>query len=705
MTTAGLLHNAVLFTNLVAWCEQIGILVAIGALAALTLAPGRARLIFWQGLLAVALLLPAIQPWTQPTVNPGVAVSVTTSTAVIATAPQHSSFALRDVLNKEDLLFILLAGGVLRALWIGVGLVRLRRHRMASRPLAEPPVPFEKLGIRWYVSDTISGPVTFGWLRPAILLPSRVCELPADLREAIACHELVHVRRGDWLFVLAEEAIRGLFWFHPAIWFALSQIQLAREQTVDSEVVRLMSNRDRYLDALVAVAAQRLRPDVAPAPLFLKKRQLAVRVAAVLKETRMSKPRLIAGFTTVCSAALVAARLAVWFFPLQSPIEVNAQSTSVAARAGVMDGPGIEVDPGGPLMHRTSVFRTSGVTATGTVVLDASLNSKGDVTDARVVSGPDELRRSALQSVLQWHYSIDAGAAPTVRATITFGAAPAPPATKKLAAQRQNAGDTPMVSLGTITFLGASPEVEQKVRARLPVKEGDQVTAESMVGILAAAREVDEHFSGSMSVWSSSGASRDGAPVNDTASVRLTLGAGLPSPVAGGGPIVAYRNGVALTASDLAALPPAQIPEGTTPEQLQRLRQAMQEMVSRGAPTGGVTGGVQGGITAPRDASSTSQRIRVGGSVQSANLIAKVNPVYPPLAKQARIQGVVHLTTTIAADGTVQNLEVISGHPLLVPAAMEAVKQWVYKPTLLNGNPVEVITQVDVNFTLAGDPQ
>lgn len=683
-TNPSLFANPVLFTNLIAWTAQIGILVAIGAVAAWTLAPGRARLVLWQGLLAVALLLPAIQPWAQPVADMGATVSVTTSTAVVATAPHHSSFfpfgnIWSHTWHREDLLFIILAGAALRALWITVGLVRLRRHRLASRLLAEPPVPFENIGIRWYVSDTISGPVTFGWLRPAILLPARVCELPADLREAIACHELIHVRRGDWLFVLAEEAIRGLFWFHPAVWFALSQIQLAREQTVDSEVVRLMSNRERYLDALVAVAAQRLHPDVVPAPLFLKKRQLAVRVAAVLKETRMSKPRLIASFTTVCSAALVAARLAVWFFPLQSPIEVNAQSPSQTAQAGVMDGAGIEVDPGGPLMHRTGVFRTAGATATGTVVLDASLNSKGEVTDARVVSGPDELRKSALQSVLQWHYSVDAGAAPTVRATITFGA---PPAVQTPAAMmpRRTSSESPMGPLKSVQILGTSSDVEQKVRASLPVKEGDQVTTDSMAGILAAAKEVDEHFAGSMLF------EKDGA------TVRLWLGASPPPPLAGvpgvvadGGPV----NGVA----------------GSV-QQLERLRQAMEEMAARqGTPTGGITGGVQGGVVAPRDANSTPQRIRVGGGVISANLITKVAPVYPPLAKQARIQGTVSLTAIIGADGAVQNLEVISGHPLLVQAAMEAVKQWLYKPTLLNGNPVEVITQVDVNFTLAGDPQ
>ena len=75
--------------------------------------------------------------------------------------------------------------------------------------------------------------------------------------------------------------------------------------------------------------------------------------------------------------------------------------------------------------------------------------------------------------------------------------------------------------------------------------------------------------------------------------------------------------------------------------------------------------------------------------------------MYPPLAKQARISGVVHLNAVIAKDGTIQDLKVISGHPLLIQAAMDAVRQWVYAPTLLNGEPVEVVTQIDVNFTLS----
>jgi len=76
-------------------------------------------------------------------------------------------------------------------------------------------------------------------------------------------------------------------------------------------------------------------------------------------------------------------------------------------------------------------------------------------------------------------------------------------------------------------------------------------------------------------------------------------------------------------------------------------------------------------------------------------------PVYPPLARQARISGTVRLEAVIALSGVVQSLRVASGHPLLARAALDAVRQWVYQPTLLNGEPVEVLTQIDVNFKLA----
>jgi protein TonB len=126
-----------------------------------------------------------------------------------------------------------------------------------------------------------------------------------------------------------------------------------------------------------------------------------------------------------------------------------------------------------------------------------------------------------------------------------------------------------------------------------------------------------------------------------------------------------------------------------------------------GGSMGGVLGGVIGGALSaappppPPPKPQAPKRIRVGGQVESARLIFQPRPEYPPLAKMARIQGVVRLDAIISKDGSIQDLKVISGHPLLVKAALEAVQRWRYQPTLLNGDAVEVATEIDVNFTLA----
>jgi protein TonB len=130
-----------------------------------------------------------------------------------------------------------------------------------------------------------------------------------------------------------------------------------------------------------------------------------------------------------------------------------------------------------------------------------------------------------------------------------------------------------------------------------------------------------------------------------------------------------------------------------------------------GGVPGGIAGGILGGISnapppppppkveAPK--SVTPTRIRLGGNVEAARLIHQVQPEYPLLARDARIGGTVVLKAIINRDGSVENLSLVSGQPLLVAAAMDAVKQWVYKPTHLNGVPVEVVTEVDVYFRLS----
>ena len=138
-----------------------------------------------------------------------------------------------------------------------------------------------------------------------------------------------------------------------------------------------------------------------------------------------------------------------------------------------------------------------------------------------------------------------------------------------------------------------------------------------------------------------------------------------------------------------------------------------------GGTVGGAVGGVLGSILTQTNALAPPppppppakkndapppppKRVVIGGNVQAAMLVDGPKPQYPPLAKQARVQGVVHLHAFISKEGTIESLSVIPpAHPLLAPAAVEAVRRWRYKPTLLNGEPVEVETTIDVSFMLS----
>jgi len=124
----------------------------------------------------------------------------------------------------------------------------------------------------------------------------------------------------------------------------------------------------------------------------------------------------------------------------------------------------------------------------------------------------------------------------------------------------------------------------------------------------------------------------------------------------------------------------------------------MEGGVAGGVP-GGVIGGIVGGL--PDAPPPPPQRaIRVGGQIKQPKKLKDVAPVYPDIAKQARVQGVVILECTISPQGKVTNVKVLRGIPLLNESAMGAVRQWVYTPTLLNGVPVPVIMTVTVNFKL-----
>lgn len=313
----------------------------------------------------------------------------------------------------------------------------------------------------------------------------------------------------------------------------------------------------------------------------------------------MSNRRIVSFCAASCGLLVAAGWLALHTFPLQA-----APVPQEAAQSNLLHS----VPPKYP-----EAARKKGIE--GDVMLEVHIDAEGHVSDAKVLSGPEELRSAALEAILQWHYSPQAMTLPTVtQVTMAFklpktGAAEKPDNLPVLPPGKR-------VTIDSISVQGLT--VSSDLLRQLPVHVGDMVDADGLRALATNVRAFDEHLGVSVSM-------KD----EDSAAITIRV---LPPDAASGGP---------------------------------------------------------------------SARIRVGGNVQQAKLVTKVTPVYPVAAKEQRIEGVVKLQAIIGKDGSVENLEVLSGDPLLAAAAMEAVRQWKYQTTLLNGDPVEVVTEVNVNFTLA----
>ena len=345
------MNTPIWFSNLVLWSAQVALVAATAALLSslFRIRQPRVLLAYWRALIVACLLLPAAQPWHRlPSPR------ATTSTPYIevpaaepATLPAVPLWHLPSLGTVAPWLgLILLAGIAVRFLFFALGLFKLRQFRRTSSPIPSSDEASGRLQIvrarvdaraEFRLSPDVDSPVTFGLASPVILLPARFFSLDAGFQEAIVCHELLHVRRKDWLHHLGEEILRAVFWFHPAIAWLISRVRLAREQVVDFEVLRVTSARKTYLDALLEFSAARARIAAIPAPLFLVERQLVERVALMVKEVRMSRGRLIASFAVITCGLAFAGVLAVWIFPLKAAPR-SAQSSAANSRNQILPG-------------------------------------------------------------------------------------------------------------------------------------------------------------------------------------------------------------------------------------------------------------------------------------------------------------------------------------------------------------------------------
>ena len=574
MTAANFLSYSLQIAVLIALCAGLPRLIGLRA-------PGVQHL-FWRTVLLVCLLLPLVQPWQPLTIGETVNVVRPTLAGQTPVATGNEAMAFVPARAPFDwgaaVPIVLLAGIGARLAWITIGVGRLIAMRRRCRGISA--AGFEdlqaaigtKAPILW--SADVRHPVTFGVLDPVVLLPAALKSVDLGAQRAVVAHELLHVKRRDWAWVLAEEIVRSIFWFHPAMWWLVSRVQLARETVVDELSILVTNARRTYLDTLLAFADD---TGLTSSPAFSARRHLFYRVMLLSKEGGMSSLRVAIGSCVLIVALGAGSWSAVTAFPLYG--EPQARPQAQPARD--------QRPPRDPLTperhHRVAVELWDKANRDLTLTREEKLD-----TIARGIAAEDR-------------------------------------------ALAMNPDYVPALTYKNI-FL--------RMQANMT---DDPVLRDRML------HQADE--------------------LRDKAMQLRGLSAP-PTPPPPPPMIVRTRK----TAEELANMPPPPPPAPPMPAA------AMTEE--------------------SRAAIELLKPVRIGNGVRPPTKIRDVKPVYPPIAQSARVQGVVIIEVLLAADGTVADARVLRSIPLLDAAALDAVHQWVFTPTEVNGIARPAIMTVTVNFSL-----
>jgi TonB family protein len=617
----------VTFTHLVAdvlaFSAQIACVIAVAGVIAwiVRIDAASVRYQYWRAILLLCVAL----PWLQPRQESGPVLKVVSAFAFPTMTPVEpvasTVRATPPGLPWAVILSSIVVAGIgVMLAGVVIGLLRLRRFRRQG--IVATPNP-DHDDLQWalgtraeirYVPDI--QPVTCGLRRPVVLLPDSLVSHRPEIQRVVLVHELLHVQRRDWIWMMAEEVLRAVLWFHPGIWWLVSRVRLAREEVVDELTVLATGHRRAYLEALLAFADASA---LTPSPAFARRPHLLRRMMLISKEAVMSSKRIVVSCAVLAIAVLTGSWYAVSAFPMmqsqsQSPGAVTSAQPTRVAGPGPLEQSAKPITPENPIPRRTySVMpQYPGGADQGAVILTlrVTINGLGRVAEVRSMSGVIGGRVGGVAR----------GAEPAGRATRGPGAFNDAFAKAANDAVRQWIYEPPAEA--PISFdvtLAFAPGSETRLVAH-------------------------------------------GGPVGGSTGGRNGSGFGVVGGVVGGVP-------------------------------------------------GGVVGGVPGGVPAgaapppppppPPPPGWAAGAIRVGGQMPPPTKTKHVNPVYPPIAESARVQGVVILETIIGPDGKVQDARVLRSIPLLDQAALDAVKQWEFTPTLLNGSPVPIVMTVTVQFTLS----
>jgi len=748
--------DAATLSNILSWSIQVAAITVVAALVPLVLhvdAPA-IRHGWWRAVLLSCLLLPILQPWqalsTFPIDVPTLDMTPTLTGSGKATLNASGSASLLSQSWQRTwptaVGVVLIAGALVRLLWLAGGLFRLRRLRAAGsaadvsdghRELAA----LTAAGAEIRYVPVIGQPMTFGIRRPVVLLPESLRTLPDPIQRAVLAHELWHVQRRDWLWILAEETLRSVLWFHPAIGYLVSRVQASREEVVDELTVLVTNARRSYIEALLAFADE--PPLFAAAP-FARRRHLFQRMLLISREAVMSSRRIVASTAVMTLAVVLTGWYGVAAFPLTStssgsqfelrtlPVSgqfQNASLRNVLAFMGKHAGVTFSYD-------QTFVDRTVTIefrNASFLNALDRVLETSGYsyramspttflIVKHNAVAGqqapPRDLRPGQAapptNREVELQKAIDAGTALTVEAFLDLakmqeqrGALSEAEAT--LLASRRVAGADAKALPALAAFYRRTNQFDKAVAVMDEMAAADPTNPK--VHLLVATYYWEKAFKDpSLTTAQKTEYIQSGINATDRA---LSYDAEYVE-------ALTYKNILLRMQANLETDRSRQAQLIAAADALRN--KAMELNKARGGVSGGVPGGVPGGVAGGVGGSARSSdmppppppppppgppvevdgqaAVRVGGNIAPPTKVKDVRPVYPPEAMGAKVQGVVILEAVIDGAGDVRSAKVLRSIPILDEAAVAAVEQWKFVPTLLNGVAVPVVMTVTVNFTL-----
>ncbi len=709
----------------------LAVLAAAGlAELALRKAQPAVRHAVWTAAVAGMLLLPLLQTgipgWTFPvwieraaTVSQSADVmdpQVVNVTATVPPAPAKPP--AKPVNGYAVLLGIYMAGAsalLIRQAWSSLTLRRLlaRAPSVEVGGLAAAAQAVGFIGRLPEVRESreVRVPFTYGVSAPVIVLPDDWREWSDPKRLAVLAHETAHVARRDWLAGRVAAVNRAVNWWNPAAWWLERHVAELAEEAVDEAALAAVGDVKHYASAVVdfAIAMQGKRLGAMEATAMARSTKVGRRVERILASQGAGASGLKRGvFVTVAAVAAPLILVAASALP-----EVRQVGPNEPLMAAIQTPSAPEVRqqisanlPAGTIQEAAGP--AAGETTSELEALMArdpnQVEVRGKLLNRYLAAGETEKARQQAWWLIE--------NAPATRESSSASIWMMMPGRGLL----RDDSDLARVREVWRQHVQKYPTMPMVLAAatQVAVMSLDYFEAEELM-IRARKLEPDNRgYLGQLALMyvaalEPTGRMNPNAP--QTIAFRAKAVSELETTTDA---LLVGTAGEMLTASQtVIAMNKSDQEEIALRERLKRRNEAAVKYLKRAqaldpgnprwqAALERASGEPQ--IMRGPDAIPGVKRITVGGAVQSAKMLKTVQPEYPPLAKQSRIQGTVRFTAAIGQDGKIKNLTLLGGHPLLVQSAVEAVKQWVYNPTLLNGEPVEVITQIDVNFTLDGNP-